>query len=347
MRLTPLSKLLLVLAIVVAVYFALRTFVLKKDTIGSTPANTEATASSTNTNSTEPATQNSDNAPVANNSDSNRSSTATATAPSFDYTPPAPVNGTLLGVVELGASGFNSFVARMDKDKRWKMERKAFGESLAIENMATTDDVKAGLKKYISQMFNFGVSNKDIHFVVSSGAAKSPEIVKISNALKDMKYVVNVVTPEQEGRYAFAATMPKDFEKDAFVVDIGSGNTKISWKENGVAKALEGSGAKYFQSGKDPQTVYNEIKALATKIPTSNRKMCFIIGGVPFELAKSQGQPNGRYTTLKKPDAYSLEGEKNKAGLNIYKAIADGTKCESFVFDWDSNFTIGFLLGLK
>lgn len=346
MRLTPLSKLLLVLAIVAAVYFALRTFVLKKDTTGSTPATTETTANGTNTNSnsTDPA-NGGGNAPSANNGGS--SSTAAAASPSFDYTPPAPVNGTLRGVVELGASGFNSFVVRMDKEKRWKMERKAFGESLAIENMATTEDVKAGLKKYISQMFNFGVSSKDIHFVVSSGAAKSPEIVKITNALKEMKYVVNVVTPEQEGRYAFAATIPKEFEKDAFVVDIGSGNTKISWKENGVAKALEGSGAKYFQSGKDPQTVYNEIKMLAAKTPASNRKMCFIIGGVPFELAKSQGQPSGRYTTLKKPAAYSLEGEKTKAGINIYKAIADGTKCESFVFDWDSNFTIGFLLGLK
>jgi hypothetical protein len=36
-----------------------------------------------------------------------------------------------------------------------------------------------------------------------------------------------------------------------------------------------------------------------------------------------------------------------EAGLNIYKAIEDATKTDTFVFDWDANFTIGFLLGLR
>ncbi len=35
------------------------------------------------------------------------------------------------------------------------------------------------------------------------------------------------------------------------------------------------------------------------------------------------------------------------AGLNIYKAIAEATNTDTFVFDWDANFTIGFLLSLK
>jgi hypothetical protein len=53
-----------------------------------------------------------------------------------------------------------------------------------------------------------------------------------------------------------------------------------------------------------------------------------------------------RYTVLKAPADYKAEGEKQKAGLNIYKAIADATGCQTFVFDWDANFTIGFLLTL-
>ena len=32
----------------------------------------------------------------------------------FNYTPKAPVNGSLKGVVELGAAGFNSFVVEID-----------------------------------------------------------------------------------------------------------------------------------------------------------------------------------------------------------------------------------------
>src|SRR4051794_23907413 len=85
----------------------------------------------------------------------------------FNYSPEKPVNGTLRAVVELGASGFNSFVINMDNQKRWEIISKDFGESLAYEGLATTDDIKAGLKKYISGMFDKGVSNNNIHFVIS------------------------------------------------------------------------------------------------------------------------------------------------------------------------------------
>ncbi|WCC44838.1 hypothetical protein PJW08_15000 [Tenacibaculum finnmarkense] len=35
---------------------------------------------------------------------------------SFNYKPTKPINGTLKGVVELGASGFNSFIVAIDKN---------------------------------------------------------------------------------------------------------------------------------------------------------------------------------------------------------------------------------------
>ena len=77
-----------------------------------------------------------------------------------------------------------------------------------------------------------------------------------------------------------------------------------------------------------------------------SRGTCFIIGGVPFELAKKVRKEKERYTTLDAASAYQLDNAKSKAGLNIYKAIAESTGCKQFVFDWDANFTIGFLLEL-
>ncbi|GAB3903750.1 hypothetical protein GCM10028803_32700 [Larkinella knui] len=266
--------------------------------------------------------------------------------PTFNYTPPAPQNGKLKGVVELGASGFNSFIITVDAEKAWKLEKAEFGNSLVLENMATDQDVREGLKKYISEMLNFGVSGRDIHFVVSSGAIKADNTQKIIKALKSLNYVVNTVTPEQEGRLALRSVLPKDFESNAFVVDIGSGNTKISWKDGGKTSALESYGAKYFQNGDDDTKVYNEVKAKAEQIPAGNRKTCFIIGGVPFELAKQVRKGKERYTVLNAPAAYKSTEAKTKAGVNIYKAIADGTNCDQFVFDWDANFTIGYLLTL-
>ena len=265
----------------------------------------------------------------------------------FSYTPLAPQNGKLKGVVELGASGFNSFIIRVDDQKRWKLEKAEFGNSLVLENMASDDDIRAGLKSYIGKMLDFGVGGRDIHFVVSSGAVKAEGTQKITKALKALNYVVNTVTPEQEGSLALRSVLPADYYANSYVVDLGSGNTKISWKENGATKALETYGAKYFQNNTSDETVATEVKAKVKQIPAGNRKTCFIIGGVPFEMAKKVRNGKERYTTLDAPSAYKLEEAKSKAGINIYKAIADATGTNQFVFDWDANFTIGYLLTLK
>ncbi|NIJ54021.1 hypothetical protein [Dyadobacter arcticus] len=271
----------------------------------------------------------------------------TSEASSFSYTPPAPVDGKLKGVVELGASGFNSFIIKVDAQKRWDLEKSEFGNSLVTENMATDEDIRIGLKKYIGNMLDYGVGSKDIHFVVSSGAAKADVTLKITKALKSLGYVVNQVTPEQEGQLALKSVLPAEYADKSFVADIGSGNTKISWMGDGKADALETYGAKYYQDKTDDSKVYEEVSAKAKQIPADLRRTCFIIGGVPFEMAKEVRKGKERYTTLSAPLAYSkLTNAKTKAGVNIYKALTDATGCKQFVFDWDANFTIGFLLGL-
>ncbi len=196
-------------------------------------------------------------------------------------------------------------------------------------------------------MLDFGVNGKEIHFVVSSGAAKAESTVKITRALKSLNYVVNQVTPEQEGVLGLKSVLPSEYEDKAYVVDIGSGNTKVSWKESGRLKSVETYGSKYFQNNTDDKTVYNEVSEKAKQIPEGKRQTCFIIGGVPFEMAKSIRKDKERYTVLNAPGEYKLENAKSKAGLNIYKAIHDATNTNQFVFDWDANFTIGFLLGLS
>ena len=272
--------------------------------------------------------------------------TPSTPAPDFAYTPPEPENGKLKGVVELGASGFNSFVVRIDAAKRWKLEKAEFGNSLVMENMASEDDIRAGLKRYIGIMLDYGVGARDIHFVVSSGASKTETTQKIIAALKMLNYFVNTVTPEQEGSLGLKCVLPELYEDRAFVTDIGSSNTKISWKDNGKVTALETQGSKYFQKNEDDAKVYEAVSAKAKQVPASHNKTCFIIGGVPFNLAKQVRKGKERYTILKAADAYDLKDAKDKAGRNIYKAVADATGCQQFVFDWDANFTIGFLLTL-
>lgn len=265
----------------------------------------------------------------------------------FSYTPPAPQNGKLKGVVELGASGFNSFIVNVDAAKRWELKKAEFGASLVYEHMASDEDLKSGLKKYIAGMLDYGVKGNEIHFVVSSAAIRDEKVKKVVASLKSMGYIANPVTAEEEGKYAAKVVLPGEFEGNSFVVDIGSGNTKISWSENGQVKAFETYGSKYYDRGISDDQVYKEVSVIASKVPASKRSKCFIIGGAPYEMAKQVRNGKERYTVLSASNQYKPDGAKMKSGLNIYKALSDGTQCETFVFDWDSNFTIGFLLGLK
>jgi hypothetical protein len=350
-RLTVAGRLLIAAFVVAAIYFGFRYFG-GNEALRKIAPNKENTTEYTESQTmprpdNERAAETVDESIASDSKSSDEASATSSARQPFNFTPPAPQNGKLKGVVELGASGFNSFIIRVDDQKRWKLEKAEFGNSLVLENMASDDDVRAGLKSYIGKMLDFGVGGRDIHFVVSSGAVKAEGTQKIVKALKTLNYVVNTVTPEQEGSLALRSVLPAEYTDNSFVVDIGSGNTKISWKEGGSTKALETYGAKYYQNSTPDDKVASEVSAKAKQIPADHRKTCFIIGGVPFELAKSVRKGKERYTVLDAPSAYKLEDAKAKAGLNIYKAIATTTGTDQFVFDWDANFTIGYLLTLK
>lgn len=294
-----------------------------------------------------PATEQVDSTSVSNTT-STESETESPKTASVQVKTETPINGKLKGVIEVGASGFNSFVVNMDADKNWELVDKQFGESLAYEGFMNTEDVKMGLKKYLSAIFEKGVSGRNVHFVMSSGALKNPKTELIAKAIEEKGYVVNRVTAEQEGKYALKALLPKSYRNKAFVVDVGSGNTKISWYEGDRIKSVEASGAKYYQDGKKDADVYSEITSVINQVPSNLRKNVFIIGGVPFKLAKESRNGEERFTALKNPDEYSAGTDVKKAsGLNIYRAIYDASNADAIIFDWDANFTIGFLLTLN
>lgn len=275
--------------------------------------------------------------------------TTTSSSSSANIVTDAPVNGTYKGVIEVGASGFNAFVVNIDQDKNWELVSKDFGASLAYEGFATVDDVYPQMLKYISIITDKGVAGRNVHFVISSGALKNPKIELIAQAIQKKGFTVNRVTAEQESKYALKALLSKRYRDNSYIVDIGSGNTKMAWYDNGVVKyAAETPGAKYYQDGKSDADVYQLIKNAVTTVPQANRTNLFIIGGVPFKLAKESRNGDERFTLLKNPDEYSAGDDvKLKSGLNIYRAVYENSGTTNVIFDWDANFTIGFLLTLN
>jgi hypothetical protein len=265
----------------------------------------------------------------------------------FNYQPPKPVGGVLKGVIEVGSTGFNSFVVHIDSEKRWEVVAKDFGVSLVYEGLVTTENIRTGLQKYMSKMFDNAVDKNNIHFVVSSGAQKEPKIVAIAGELKKIGYPMMLVSAEQEGSFGMLSTIPPSYRDRSFYVDIGSGNTKVAWMEGGSLRTIELPGSKYFERGLQDEAVYNSVREKINLIPTQCRRYCFIIGGVPYQLANQSRKGEERYTVLNAPDSYVHSNKRVASGLTIYKAIVDTTNCKLFIFDWDANFAIGYLLSLS
>lgn len=286
--------------------------------------------------------------PATTGSSTDSPTATTTSSTTLNITPEVPIAGIKKGVIEVGASGFNRFVVSMDKNKNWEMIDKQFDKSKMFEGFNNLDDVMKKLDIYLDEIFRLGVSGSNVHFVMSSGALKNPKTEDIAKGIAKKGFVVNRVDAAQEGKFALKAALPKAYKQNSFVVDMGSGNTKISWYDvSGNLKSLECPGAKYYQIPKTDADVAAEIKAAASQVPQNLRQNCFIIGGVPSDLAKLDGE-HGRYLQLKNPDDYSAgKDEKLKAGLNIYRSIVEATGTNTFIFDWDANFTIGFLMSLN
>lgn len=263
----------------------------------------------------------------------------------FPYAPPKPIKGALYGLVELGGSGFNSFIIEKDNADRWKLIKSEYGESKIIENEMDPMEIRNGLKSYVDVMLEKGVAKDRIFFIQSSTASMDEKVQKLNPILEELGYTVISVDVQKEAMYAFYATMPKEFEDEAYVMDLGSGNTKISWIENDSLIRRDTYGSKYYQQELSDSAVYKNVYDIISEIPAGNRKKCFIIGGVPYKLASQNQEFAEHYTVLGAADSYAFDDPKLVAGLNIYKAAMDASpEYEGFIFDWYSNFTIGYLL---
>jgi len=267
---------------------------------------------------------------------------------SFDYEAPKPQDGTLMGAIILGSAGFDAFTIKVDTAQNWELVEAQYGVSQVYENNVSENAVKEGLQTYISSIIENGVGGNNIHFLVSSSAKENEKVQAIKAVLEGLGYVVNEVSEYDEGRYAFYASVPKDFRDESFSVDVGSGNTKISWLKEGEFKTVSSYGSKYHIDSVDDKTAYDALVKASLDIPEANIAKAFIIGGAPFKLAKEVRQGDERFTVLAAPNAYtSIDDQKTKNGLNIYDAIRFSTKSDQFIFDWHSNFAIGYLLLLE
>ncbi|MEQ6168861.1 hypothetical protein AAOE16_16805 [Ekhidna sp. MALMAid0563] len=267
--------------------------------------------------------------------------------PSFDYQPRVPENGELNAVIELGSLGLNYFIVEIDNDGCWRLERSSYGRSNFIYGVNTNAEIIANIKTFKNEIVNYGVNPKNIHLIASSSVVKSEDIPALNSQLTDVSLKIESINAADEARYALLATVPREFIDESFIVDIGSGNTKLAWVEKDDTLSVEIHGSKYFLSEVQDTTVFREVRDALLQVPEKNRNLCFMLGGMIFEFVKGEVEgSDDRYFVLDPPNEYPIDNEKLKAANVIYNALYLEPTF-SYIFDRDSNFSIGYLVSQK
>lgn len=284
-------------------------------------------------------------------SENNQKSTSSAISQpneerAFDYQPSVPIKGQLYAAIELGALGLNYFVAEIDSQNRWALRSSSYGRSNIIFGVDTSIDILTKISDFRNEILRKGVKSTNIHIIASSSAVESDVIEELKAELSKLNLGLEYISAKAEGQYALAATIPKEFLDESFLVDIGSGNTKLSWVENNDTLSIDIHGSKYFLSDVHDTTVFREVRDALLEIPERNRNLCFMLGGMIYEFVKYEiDRSDSRYFVLKSPGDYPSDNEKLKAANVIYNALyLEPTY--SYIFDSESNFSIGYLLNL-
>ena len=263
---------------------------------------------------------------------------------SFEYQPQKPENGTLMAAVEIGSLGLNYFIVSIDAEDRWELISTEYGRSNLIFDNHDTGQLIEEVLVFKKEIEGKGVKTENIHFLISSSAMNQKKnIAALRQQLKKLELITAPISPAMEANYALQAAVPSEFATESFLVDIGSGNTKFSWTDGMDTITRESFGSKYYLSNTPDSLVFRQVRDIILDIPDKNRNLCFLIGGMPYKFAEHTNRKRGRYTILQSPSSYPKNGESWTAGGVIYSAIyLEPTY--SYIFDWDSNFVIGYLM---
>ncbi len=267
---------------------------------------------------------------------------------SFNYTRIKPQNGQLYATIVLGSSGLDAFIINADSSDNWELIKSMYGESNIITDEAASKSNIQQMGSYIEEFEANGVRQKNTYLVVSSSAVKNNSVKSLISHLDTMDYIqTKIVSEDEESFFALKALLPPEFIDEAYTMDIGSGNTKLSWFEDAIIESEIMYGSNFHLNNLDKEEVLSNIKKSLKSIPEKKRNFCFIIGGAVYEIIKNERVEGNRYTVLKDLNTYSPETKKGQNGLMFLSTMEDELKTQNFIFDWESNFGIGYLLTIN
>jgi hypothetical protein len=253
-----------------------------------------------------------------------------ATSSKFKYMPPAPENGVSKCIVEVRKTGLVSFIVKIDAQNRWRLEKTDLDSSL-VQNDLVKNKKDISASDYVAGIINYGVDKRNIHFVAASG-----QDTPVMTEIKNLGFAISRFDSRKKIHWGFKATVPKQYEKSSFFVDISPDKTVIAW--------MEDENVQFRESSAPDEKRIQEIRRLAKDIPTNKRGYCFIAGDIPAKMAATHRAGNEKYTVLNAPGTYNLTGAGEQNGLAVYRAVYEASGCNTFIYDWNTNTVLGYFL---
>jgi hypothetical protein len=223
-----------------------------------------------------------------------------------------------------------------------------YGESNIVSDEVASKNNISQMGSYIEEFESLGVQKKNTYLIVSSSAVKNNSVKNLISHLDTMDYIqTKIVSEDEESFFALKALLPPEFVDEAYVIDIGSGNSKFSWFEGAIIENEVTYGSNFHLTNIEEKQVTAEIKKVLRSIPEAKHNFCFIVGGAIYELVKTERVEGNRYTVLKNLNTYKPETRKSQNGLLFLTTIKEELNTQNFIFDWESNFGIGYLLTIN
>jgi hypothetical protein len=167
--------------------------------------------------------------------------------------PPPPPVSDLYGGIEIGSKGVKATIleAQYGQPKNAEDSGRSVKEIMPLEtintnimegldkdgNFATAvleDTIKA-VQKYYERMLKQNINPEQIYIIGSSGLQKASQTSRdllSSKVIEITKTKMLFLTVQEEVQYSIVGIIPKEHRSSAFLVDIGSGNTKGGYIEN-------------------------------------------------------------------------------------------------------------------
>lgn len=253
-----------------------------------------------------------------------------------------PINPQLRAAVQITDGSMNAYIASIDRSNRWALNKADIGNTEVFGHLANAEDLKKSLKAYINSLIEFGVAKTDIHFIVRDSDARKQQIPQITSMVETLGYDVVTISTQQEASDILRAGLPAKYSSEGFVLDIEKTNTVIAFAEDSShVNGLNTYGSHYPEKGITDESLNKSVSQVAGTVPKERRQVCFVMGqGAGEFLGAQQGD---MFMKMKDPGSYGSTG----GGLNIYKAVYEATGCNQFIYNWESNAAVGYLLRLN